>query len=37
MEALARWKFRPGTRDGVPVDVEMVVHIPFRFRNPSDQ
>ncbi len=37
MEALARWKFHPGTRDGVPVDVEMVVHIPFRFRNPSDQ
>jgi TonB family protein len=37
MEALARWKFRPGTRDGVPVDVEMVVHIPFRFRNPNDQ
>jgi len=37
MEALARWKFRPGTRAGVPVDVEMVVHIPFRFRNPSDQ
>ena len=37
MEALARWKFRPGTRDGIPVDVEMVVHIPFRFRNPNDQ
>jgi TonB family protein len=37
MEALARWKFRPGTRDGVPIDVEMVVHIPFRFRNPNDQ
>jgi TonB family protein len=37
IEALAHWKFRPGTRDGVPVDVEMVVHIPFRFRNPNDQ
>ena len=37
MAALARWKFRPGTRDGVPIDVEMVVHIPFRFRNPNDQ
>jgi TonB family protein len=37
MEALARWKFRPGTRAGVPIDVEMVVHIPFRFRNPNDQ
>jgi len=37
MEALSRWKFRPGTRAGVPIDVEMVVHIPFRFRNPNDQ
>jgi TonB family protein len=37
MEALARWKFRPGTRGGVPIDVEAVVHIPFRFRNPNDQ
>jgi TonB family protein len=37
MEALARWKFRPGTRAGVPVDMEAVVHIPFRFRNPNDQ
>ena len=37
MDALARWKFRPGTRAGVPVDVEAVVHIPFRFRNPKDQ
>ncbi len=34
MEALARWKFRPATRDGNPVDVEAVVHIPFRFRSP---
>jgi TonB family protein len=37
MEALSRWKFKPGTRAGVPVDVEAVVHIPFRFRNPKDQ
>jgi TonB family protein len=34
MEALARWKFRPATREGVPVDVEAVVYIPFRFRSP---
>jgi len=34
MEALARWKFRPATRDGNPVDVEAVVYIPFRFRSP---
>ncbi len=34
MVALARWKFRPASRDGVPVDVEAVVYIPFRFRSP---
>ena len=32
MDALARWIFRPGTRDGKPVDCEAVIHIPFRFR-----
>lgn len=36
MEALAQWKFRPGTRDGAPVDMETVAHIPFRFRVSSD-
>lgn len=30
IEALARWRFSPATRDGSPVDVESVVHIPFR-------
>jgi TonB family protein len=30
MEALARWRFRPATRGGVPVELEAVVHIPFR-------
>jgi TonB family protein len=35
MDALARWKFRPGTRDGVPVDLEAVVYIPFRYRIPQ--
>jgi TonB family protein len=30
MAALKRWKFRPGNKGGVPVDVEAVVHIPFR-------
>lgn len=28
--ALEKWRFRPGTRNGVPVDVEIVVHVPFR-------
>jgi TonB family protein len=33
--ALAQWKFRPGTRAGVPVDIEAVVHIPFNYANPN--
>jgi len=33
--ALAQWRFRPGGRDGAPVDLEAVVHIPFRFRHPQ--
>ncbi len=28
--ALTRWRFRPGTKQGVPVDVEAVVQVPFR-------
>lgn len=36
MQALAHWRFRPGTRDGVPIDLEAVVHIPFEFRKPRD-
>jgi TonB family protein len=28
--ALARWQFRPGTKNGEPVDLEAVVQIPFR-------
>ena len=30
MEALARWKFRPAERHGAAVELEAVVHIPFR-------
>jgi len=30
VQALAQWRFRPATRDGAPVDIEAVVHIPFR-------
>lgn len=33
--ALAQWRFRPGTRAGVPVDIEAVVHIPFNYANPN--
>lgn len=28
-EALARWHFRPATKNGMPVDLEAVVQIPF--------
>ncbi len=34
-KALAQWKFRPGTRAGVPVDIEAVVHIPFNYASPA--
>jgi len=37
MAALARWKFLPGRRAGVPVDLEAVIHIPFEYKNPHDQ
>jgi TonB family protein len=33
--ALSQWKFRPATRDGVPVDLEAVAYIPFRYRTPQ--
>ncbi|HTX14201.1 MAG TPA: TonB family protein [Candidatus Baltobacteraceae bacterium] len=35
--ALARWRFLPGRRAGVPVDIEAVVHIPFEYKNPHDE
>jgi TonB family protein len=35
MEALAQWKFSPAEKQGQPVDLEAVVHIPFRSRTPS--
>jgi TonB family protein len=35
MEALAQWKFRPAEKGGEPVDLEAVVHIPFRSRSPA--
>ncbi len=30
IEAFAQWKFQPAMRDGEPVDLEAVVHIPFK-------
>lgn len=35
MEALSRWEFRPALRDGQPVDLEAIIHIPFHFRSPE--
>jgi TonB family protein len=35
MEALAQWKFQPAEKGGEPVDLEAVVHIPFRSRPPA--
>jgi TonB family protein len=33
IEALSQWKFRPAARQGAPVELEAIVHIPFRLRN----
>jgi TonB family protein len=29
MNALSQWKFRPASKQGVPVELEAIVHIPF--------
>jgi len=29
MEALTQWKFKPASRQGTPIDLEAIVHIPF--------
>jgi protein TonB len=34
MDALARWQFRPAERNGMPVELEAVVRIPFRVTSP---
>jgi TonB family protein len=37
MQALGQWKFQPATRQGIPVDLEAIVHIPFHApSNPSN-
>jgi TonB family protein len=30
IRALHQWKFRPGAKQGTPVELEAIVHIPFR-------
>jgi hypothetical protein len=29
MSAFGQWKFEPATREGQPVDLEAIIHIPF--------
>jgi hypothetical protein len=31
IQDLESWEFKPATRDGVPIDVEVVIEIPFNF------
>jgi TonB family protein len=31
--ALSQWKFRPALKAGVPIDLEAIVHIPFKIRD----
>ncbi len=35
--ALAKWRFNPATKNGVPVDIETVVRIPFRLTPRDDK
>ena len=32
MTALRKWEFEPARRDGAPVDIDIVIEIPFRLR-----
>jgi TonB family protein len=34
IRALRQWKFRPGAKQGTPVELEAIVHIPFRLPEP---
>jgi TonB family protein len=36
IQALTRWKFRPGTHAGTPADFEGVIYVPFSYENPRD-
>jgi TonB family protein len=33
MDALSQWKFRPAAKQGTPVELEAIVHIPFHSLN----
>ncbi len=34
-EDVASWEFKPATRNGVPIDVEVVIEIPFNLPSPA--
>jgi len=36
-EALAKWRFEPAKREGVPVDVDAVFEVPFRLAPKSER
>lgn len=36
IDAFRQWTFEPATRDKLPVDTEVVIHIPFRYVDPHE-
>jgi len=36
IDAFRQWTFQPATRARVPVDSEVVIHVPFRYQDPHD-
>jgi len=36
IDAFKQWTFEPATRDKLPVDTEVVIHIPFRYQDPRE-
>jgi len=36
IEAFKQWTFQPATRAKVPVDSQVVIHVPFRYQDPLD-
>jgi TonB family protein len=36
IDAFGHWTFLPAKRNGIPVDLEVVIHIPFAYQDPRD-
>ena len=36
IDAFKQWTFQPATRARVPVDSQVVIHVPFRYVDPRD-